>query len=289
MKRRNVWITFGLLLILTAAAGYVDYPASPNIRFGKLTRELNVRLGLDLQGGTSLVYRADVGQVPAGDRGSALEGVRDVIERRINAYGVAEPVIQTSRVGGEYRVSVDLAGVKDINQAIKLIGETPLLEFREQAEPKGLSDTDAKKKADEVLVKVLKPKSDFAALAREFSDDTGSKLNGGDLGFAKEGQFVPEFDNVLFKDLQDGQVTPTPIKSQFGYHVIKRIESRTVPDNGQDVVEVHAAHILIGTLDSPINQQNYVPTQLTGKQLKRADVVFDPNSGAPQVQLQFDG
>lgn len=288
MKRRQVWVTTGFLLFLIAAAGYVDYPPSPNINLKGLHRDLNVRLGLDLQGGTSLQYKADVSKVPSADQGSALDGVRDVIERRVNAYGVAEPLIQTSRVGGEYRVSVDLAGVKDINQAIKLIGETPLLEFREQAVPTGLSDADAKTKADEVLAKAKKPKADFAALAKEFSDDTGSKVNGGDLGFAQSGQYVAEFDKALFQDLKDGEITPTPVKTDFGYHIIKRIESRTVQVDGKDVVEVHGEHILIGTIDSPINQQNYVATQLTGKQLKRADVVFDPTSGAPQVQLQFD-
>lgn len=288
MKRRTVWITFGLLLLLTAAAAYVDYPKSPNIHIGNFTRDLNVRLGLDLQGGTSLQYTADVSKVPSADRASALEGVRDVIERRVNAYGVAEPIIQTSRVGQDYRVTVDLAGVKDINQAIKLIGETPLLEFREQAVPIGLSDADAKKKATEVLALVNKPKADFAALAKQYSDDQGSKTTGGDLGFVPAGQFVAEFDTALFKDLQDGQVTKEPVKTQFGYHIIKRIESRTTKVEGKDVLEVHGAHILIGTLDSPANQNNFVATQLTGKQLKRADVVFDPTAGAPQVQLTFN-
>ncbi len=288
MKRRTVWYTFGSLLLLIAAAGYVDYPKSPNINFGNIHRDLNIRLGLDLQGGTSLQYTADVTKVPAGDRASALEGVRDVIERRINAYGVAEPIIQTSRVGQEYRVTVDLAGVKDITQAIKLIGETPLLEFREQAEPVGLSDDDAKKKADEVLGFIKKPKSDFTSLAKLYSDDPGSKETGGDLGFAKAGQFVAEFDQALFKDLQDGQISSTPIKTQFGYHIVKRIESRTSKVDGKDVLEVHGAHILIGTLDSPVNQNNFTATTLTGKQLQRADVVFDQSTGAPQVQLSFN-
>lgn len=288
MKRRNVWITLGLLLLLTAAVGYVDYPPSPNIHLGNFRRDLNIRLGLDLQGGTSLVYTADVSKVPPADRTSALDGVRDVIERRVNAYGVAEPIIQTSRVGADYRVSVDLAGLKDINQAIKLIGETPLLEFREQAVPVGLSEAEAKKKADEVLAKVVQPKADFAALAKRYSDDPGSKLSGGDLGFAKQGQFVAEFDTALFKNLKDGEITKAPVKTQFGYHIIKRIESKTIKENGKDVLEVHGAHILIGVLDSPINQNNYQPTKLTGKQLKRADVVFDPQTGAPQVQLLFN-
>lgn len=288
MKRRTVWITAGLLLLLTAAVGYVDYPKSPNIRIGSFFREINVRLGLDLQGGTSLQYTADVSQVPAADRTSALEGVRDVIERRINAYGVAEPVIQTSRVGSDYRVTVDLAGVKDINQAIQLIGETPLLEFREQATPTGLSDAEAKKKADQVLAEVKKPKADFSALAKQYTDDTGSKDTGGDLSWATEGQFVTEFNDALFKNLKDGEISPEPVKTQFGYHIIKRIESRTTQKDGKDVLEVHGAHILIGTVDSPVNQNNYTATDLTGKQLKRADVVFDPNSGAPQVQLVFN-
>lgn len=288
MKRRNVWITFSLLLVLVVAVGLVDWPGTPNLKLGKLTKSFDLRLGLDLQGGTSLIYEADVNQVPASDRTSALEGVRDVIERRINAFGVAEPVIQTSRVGSQYRVTVDLAGVKDINEAIKLIGETPLLEFREPAEPVGLSDAEAKQKADEVAALVKKPKADFAALAKQYSDDTGSKANGGDLGWAQPGQFVAEFDQALFQNLKDGELTPTPVKTQFGYHIIKRLESRQATVDGKTVTEVHGAHILIGVLDSPINQNNFVATSLTGKQLKRSDVVFDPNSGAPQVQLTFN-
>lgn len=76
--------------------------------------------------------QADVSQVPVGDRASSLEGVRDVIERRVNFFGVSEPVVQTSKVGDNWRVIVELPGVTDVNQAIKLIGETPILEFKEQ-------------------------------------------------------------------------------------------------------------------------------------------------------------
>jgi preprotein translocase subunit SecD len=96
------------------------------------TKEIPFVLGLDLQGGTQLTYEADVTNVPETDRSAALEGVRDVIERRVNSTGVAEPVIQVNRsINGDYRVIVELAGVKDVNEAIKMIGETPLLEFKE--------------------------------------------------------------------------------------------------------------------------------------------------------------
>ncbi len=272
------------IVLLTATVGFVDWPHSWSLNWGPLKRDLNLRLGLDLRGGTSLVYQADVTNVPDADRGSALDGVRDVIERRVNAFGVSEPVVQTSQVGSQYRVSVDLAGITDISQAIKLIGETPLLEFREA---KGLSDTEAKTKADDVLKKVNTPKADFGALAKEFSDDAGSKSNGGDLGWAKKGTFVTEFDAALFDQLKDGQVTRAPIKTQFGYHIIKRIATRETDQDGTKVTEIHAAHILIMTADGAAAAGQYTTTELTGKQLKRADVSFDQQTGQPEVALTF--
>jgi len=89
-------------------------------------------LGLDLKGGTHLVYQADLSNISSSEYSVSMEGVKDVIERRVNAYGVAEPLVQTSQVGGEHRVIVDLADVKDVNEAIKMIGETPFLEFKEE-------------------------------------------------------------------------------------------------------------------------------------------------------------
>ncbi|HOD96978.1 MAG TPA: protein translocase subunit SecD [Candidatus Paceibacterota bacterium] len=90
------------------------------------------RLGLDLSGGTRLIYEADLSQVAEADRDSAMNGLRDVIERRVNLFGVSEPRVEVVQVGDSYRLNVELAGVKDINQAIQMIGETPYLEFREQ-------------------------------------------------------------------------------------------------------------------------------------------------------------
>lgn len=89
-------------------------------------------LGLDLQGGTHLVYQADLSTIEKGEAGNAMEGLKDVIERRVNMFGVSEPVIQAEKVGDEHRLIVELAGIKDVSQAIKMIGETPLLEFKEE-------------------------------------------------------------------------------------------------------------------------------------------------------------
>jgi protein-export membrane protein SecD len=90
------------------------------------------RLGLDLQGGTRLLYQADFANVASPDRGDSMEALRDVIERRINLFGVAEPVVRVENAGGEWRLSAELAGIKDVDAAIRLIGETPFLDFREE-------------------------------------------------------------------------------------------------------------------------------------------------------------
>jgi len=90
------------------------------------------KLGLDLQGGTHLVYQANLSNVESGDYDDSMQGVRDVIERRINLFGVAEPVVQVNKVGSDYRLIVELAGIKDAHQAIEMIGQTPSLDFREE-------------------------------------------------------------------------------------------------------------------------------------------------------------
>lgn len=90
-------------------------------------------LGLDLAGGAALTYTIDTKALPAGtDVPTAVESLRDVIERRVNLFGVREPTVTTSysRLANEWRLVVELPGVADIDQAAKLIGETPVLEFR---------------------------------------------------------------------------------------------------------------------------------------------------------------
>lgn len=89
------------------------------------------RFGLDIQGGTHLVYRADMSAIPGNQQSDSMDALRDVVERRINLFGVAEPLVQSERSSGEWQLVVELAGIRDINTAIKMIGATPFLDFRE--------------------------------------------------------------------------------------------------------------------------------------------------------------
>ena len=114
---------------------FVGYFNLAYFLFGKNTfNNFPFQLGLDLKGGAHLVYQADTSVLKAGEVGDAMVSLRDVIERRINIFGIAEPVVQIEKKGDDNRLIVELAGVKDINQAIKMIGETPFLEFRTQQE-----------------------------------------------------------------------------------------------------------------------------------------------------------
>lgn len=97
--------------------------------------EYSFKLGLDLNGGTELVYKADTSKVRGGDVDSAMASLRDVIERRVNMFGVGEPVVQVINPGvisGETdnKLSVELPGVTDIEEAVAMIGKTPQLEFK---------------------------------------------------------------------------------------------------------------------------------------------------------------
>jgi len=94
----------------------------------------NFTLGLDLQGGLHLLYQADLEGIPRFDQENAMEGLRDVIERRVNFFGVAEPKVQLEGNDETRRLIVELAGIEDTAQAILLIGQTPFLEFKEYKE-----------------------------------------------------------------------------------------------------------------------------------------------------------
>lgn len=156
-------------------------------------------LGLDLQGGVNLIYQTDLSTVA--DKSGAMSGLRDVIERRVNMFGVSEPVVQ---IQGSDKLLVELPGVKDVKQAIEMIGQTPYLEFDEQR-------TEAESK--------------------------------------------PILDKI--KEVQAAQ------------------------EKGQDITKIKEWEL---AMQNPY----FKPTDLTGKYLSKATVVFDQTTYKPQIQLVFN-
>lgn len=131
MSKKRIYITVGIIFVLAFLAGSLDYPQLFKLSF---IPDIPFKLGLDLQGGTHLIYGADLSNIEKEDYDFSMQGLRDVIERRVNLFGVTEPVVQTQKAGDNYRLIVELAGVKDPSKAIEMIGQTPFLEFKEQKE-----------------------------------------------------------------------------------------------------------------------------------------------------------
>lgn len=137
MKRRLF-----LILIVVVFSVFINIPVQfrSKVRWpfadSILTQNWNIPLGLDLQGGVHLAYQADTKEK------EAVEAVRANIERRINLFGATEPVIQTAKVGDQWRLIVELPGISDVSKAISVIGATAQLDFRESKVATPSAETD---------------------------------------------------------------------------------------------------------------------------------------------------
>lgn len=152
MNNKNIIFSFISIIILALVAGLFCYPNGYNQLVDNINSkytwkiwhfpQTEFKLGLDLKGGVHLEYKADLSQIGDNDKSDVMEGLRDVIERRVNIFGVTEPVVQ---VYGVDRIAVDLPGVESVDEAIKWIGETPLLEFWEEKPQTEIDKINAKR------------------------------------------------------------------------------------------------------------------------------------------------
>lgn len=117
--RKNIWIIFAGIILLLLLAVFIDLPKS-----FLAGQRIKARLGLDLQGGTELIYQADLSQ--SSNKVNDLDNLKNVFSSRIDSLGVAEPTIQTI---GTDRILIDLPGVKNIDEAVSTIGQTYELVF----------------------------------------------------------------------------------------------------------------------------------------------------------------
>ena len=181
--RTRIWI----ILFLILGAVYIDLPKLnlPQINIPFLNTDLSshlgvipLKLGLDLQGGAQLVLETQMDKIAPEDRDTALDSAHEVIERRVNLYGVSEAVVQTSRVGDSRRILVDLPGVKVASEAAELVGRTAQLEFRE------IEATDSANVASESAI--------LALLNAKPTGLTGADLKKAEVVFGQSGQGGPQ-------------------------------------------------------------------------------------------------
>lgn len=292
------WGIFGIIALLFASSVFVAPQffnkgiswANDNIHLGlPFVPERNFRLGLDLQGGAHLVYEADTSSVPLGEEASAVEGVRDVIEKRINGIGVSEAQVQTTQVGEARRIIVELPGVTDVEQAISMIGATPILEFKEinDVPPRELTaeeqkqldeyNAEAKTKATDLLKKV-KAGTKIEDVASESSEDGASKNNAGYLNYVNNKSQYPEL-YAWAENNKEGTVSKILVTSTEGYNILKRGAER----DGEK--EVEASHILICYLGSSnCNSEQYTKEEA----LAKAQEIYNEANADNFAQLAKD-
>ncbi len=218
------------------------------------------RLGLDLSGGTHLLYSADVSKLSASQVDDSMSALRDVIERRINLFGVGEPIVQEQTgsfgSGGDHRLSIELPGITDIGEAIKMIGQTPFLEFRVQSdEPQKISiDKDGNATIDPNGNFVATPLNGkyLKSAQLSFNSSTGEPIV--NLNFNDEGAKMFEQitrDNVgkTVAIYLDGQVISAPVVREAISGGQAQISGNFTPEEGRALV----GRLNSGALPVPIS------------------------------------
>lgn len=133
-------LKFFLIFFITLFIIWVDLPEEikdryhlpKDIKIFSFKKEIKTFLGLDLKGGSHLVFDVSTNNIKKEDLEDAISSARDIIEKRVNFFGVSEPSVQTLKTGEKYRIVVDLPGIEDVSSAVKLIGQTAQLVFKEE-------------------------------------------------------------------------------------------------------------------------------------------------------------
>lgn len=280
---RNPWIR--ALAIVILAVGLYAYDATTNNNLPKFLqqhcpapqqddsglklwfKDRCLNLGLDLAGGTQLRYRVDLGQIPDAQKESIVDGIRGVIDKRVNNLGVSEPIVTPSELNGQHYITVELPGTNDIEEAIEKVGKTVLLEFKER-KPQNLLTEDEKqadidfnneKKAQAEEAKRRAETEDFTTLRQELSE-TNQYGRGGEFKAQFRDDVLPAYQSVLFDELEVGQASDvlevkmsvpnedgTSVEEVVaGYSVVKLDNKEQVEKQNLEPAKASVTHLLVG-------------------------------------------
>jgi len=263
MKKNRKFLNSGIIIIFALALGFYNLPGDLQKQIFPPTpsqiSDSKISLGLDLQGGSQLDYKIDLRKVPEKDHQNIIDGVMNVINKRVNSLGVSEPNIYTSNVGDERHLIVELAGIKDLEQAKQVVGKTIQLEFKERRlTPDPDHANKVKINAQNLLNKAKT--GDFKVLGQEEAQAKPSQV------------FYTETPEYIFTDqipqdiaqelskVQPGTVidklietsgeytvdsTSGQLVQQTGYNIIKLIDKQNVDRQIKTPKTIKVAHILV--------------------------------------------
>ncbi|MDO8537096.1 MAG: protein translocase subunit SecD, partial [bacterium] len=225
-----------------------------------------------LAGGTELVYKADVSKISSGEINDSMDTLRDVIERRVNIFGVSEPIVQVEKASllagqEEHRLIVELPGVTDIDKAIQLIGETPLLEFRLlKSDSEEILKNNPNAPAEEVFIPTALTGRLLERAQLDFEPSSGQAIV--NLSFNSEGKDI--FAKITSENVGrvlaiflDGEVISSPVIREEIRDGKAQISGQFTPEEAKILVR----NLNYGALPVPIS---LVGTETIGPSLGEA-------------------
>jgi len=269
-----------LVLILGFLVGYFVYQTEPSLHSQEENQSVQesrypFRPGLDLAGGTHLVYRADVSEIDQSEISDAMETLKNVIERRVNPLGQQETNVQIQEANftneGEYRIIIELPGVTDVAEAKRQIGETPLLEFKTVKEGVDVTTLDPETATFDDIYESTQLTGRYLEGARLQFTQNGSGVGAGPsqsvvvLEFDNEGQelFAEITRNNIGKELAiflDGVPISAPIVREEITAGEAVISGNFTPESGREL----ARQLSFGALPVPVEE---ISTQTIGASL----------------------
>lgn len=249
MKKHLTWKLLAILLT-TLFLGFFDLPASIQQKIVPFTPETilksKINLGLDLQGGSQLDYKIDVRNVPEKDRESIIDGVQNIIEKRVNKLGVSEPNIYSSVVADEAHIIVELADNGNIDQtdidqylgqnkvladltddekkkvglekAKAQVGKTIQLEFKEQKTTVDPQETEKARELAQKALDKIKAGADFGVTGQEEKQAAPGKVQYEQVDFIFESELPGYLKNQLAK-LKNGEFSKELFESSGSFTI----------------------------------------------------------------------
>ncbi len=229
-------------------------------------------LGLDLQGGTELDYRIDLSGVEERNTDGntendliardVVEGVRSTIERRVDGLGVSEPNIYTSDVAGEKHIIVELAGIKDVDEAKAVVGKTIQLEFKE---PKTEEDPD------------------FVAKIRENAQSTLDRVIGAPDSFELIAEEVKTADNKV-----ESRASRENFESQLPASQKEALLTMEVGQVYGELVE-NSGDFTISGSGQIVERKGFVALKLDAKELRDKTETTNEEVRASHILISYEG
>ncbi|MBI96570.1 protein translocase subunit SecF [bacterium] len=249
--------------LLTLAAAFVLLvlsPASLKPSFlPDFIKDSQFSLGLDLQGGSQLDYQIDLRKVEDSDKASVIDGITNIINKRVNKLGVSEPNIYTSKVADEQHIIVELAGVNDLEEAKQRVGKTIQLEFKESNN--NISDNQIKEIEEEskqVYAEISTNPENFALISQREQKANPQKVFFQEIDYTFESELTnPELlstlkgmeANSVYKDLLNNDFGLTFINGRIeplqGYAALKLIDKKLADKTITEERSIKAKKILI--------------------------------------------